>query len=62
VSLVYSLPSCSKTQHAGAGANGFEPSTFWSRTKPNSIDAVSLNSILLVLFNVRLDPKMDLKY
>jgi hypothetical protein len=43
------------------GANGFEPSTSWSRTKPNSIDSVSLNTILLALLEVKLDPKVDPK-
>jgi hypothetical protein len=41
------------------GANGFEPSTSWSRTKPNSIDSVSLNTILLALLKVKLDPRVD---
>ena len=41
------------------GANGFEPSTSWSRTKPNSIDSVSLNTILLAFLRVKLDPKVD---
>lgn len=39
------------------GASEFEPQTFWSRTKHNSIDSVSFNKSLFVLFEDLVGPK-----
>ena len=41
------------------GANGFEPSTSWSRTKNNLIDSVSLILNLTTFSLPQLDPTMD---